>query len=203
MKSQTLNLTMEKPAKLIMLSVALPITLVNTVITLPVNAQSYSQDSYLPPEVVPVNQAINYGNASSPAKAITNVLPAAISGNNAPTVTSPITQQSFQTPQEARQSIYDSWLSNKIFPQSNGQTSYNETANPMNNFSNQSISNQNAPIGQMQNVGQVDSTANNYQNNVAPPQTQTLSGATNTPSTSQQQTTGGISHAYWCSLNSG
>jgi hypothetical protein len=66
------------------------------------------------------------------------------------------------------------------------------------------LSNQNIPAEQIQNFGLNDhqdlnnpmnTTANNYQNNPSAPQTQTLSSATNTPSTSQQRTTGGISHA--------
>jgi hypothetical protein len=204
MKSQTLNLIMEKPAKRIALSVALSIALANTAITLPVYAQGYNQDSYLPPEVVPINQSVNYGPALTSVKSIANILPVG-TGSNVPGTISQITQQqNFQTPQEARQAIYDSWANNKIFPQFNG-SSYNEATNPMNNLANQSISSQNFPAGQIQNLGQtmpqdldnrMNPTANNYQNDAAPPQTQTLSGATNTPSTSQQRTSGGISHAY-------
>lgn len=192
---------MEKPAKHAMLSVGLSIALANTVIILPVNAQS-SADSYLPPEVLPLNQSMTYTPASTSVKSISNLLPGSnTAASNVPGMLSQVTQQqNFQTPQEARQAIYDSWANNKIFSQSNGQTSYNEGINSINNLSNQSISNQNMPYGQVQNLGQrmpqnFDNQMDLTANNPSPPQTQMLSGNVNTQSTSQQRTSGGISHA--------
>ncbi len=109
-------------------------------------------------------------------------------------------QQVLQTPQEARRALYDAWTTSNIFPQSTGQASYNETSNP--NTMN-TLPNQYNPASQTQNLAsnnfqdsnnQMNTMANNYQNNPPAPEVQTLSGAATNQSTSQQRTSGGISH---------
>jgi hypothetical protein len=184
MKSQTLQLIKGKSEKQILIAVGLLITAINTASTLPVNAQSMNQDSYLPPEVIPSNQAMTYGSVPI------NTSP------KTPEI-SPVVQQAAQSPHEARQAIYNSLMGNNVYPQFNGQTSYNEANNAMNNLANPNVTNnQIQSFGQSapQNFNNQMNSTNNYQANMSPPQTQTLSGSAQTQNTSQQRTTGGISH---------
>jgi hypothetical protein len=179
MKSQTLQLIKGKSEKQILLALGLLIT------AIPVNAQSINQDSYLPPEVIPSNQAMTYGSVPMTTNAKTPDI-------------SPVVQQATaaQSPHEARQAIYNSLMGNNVYPQFSGQNSYNEANNAMN-----SLSNPNVPNNQIQSFGQTapqnfnnQMSSTDPQANISPSQTQTLSGGATTQNTSQQRTTGGISH---------
>ena len=189
MKRQALHLIKQKLSNK-KLSAAMLIALAQPIIVFP--ATAYDQDSYLPPEVIPINQT-NYNFASaSENPSVNNNL--ATNSSSISNVSAMNNQQQYQTPQEARRAIYDMLSGDKIFP-TNGQTSYNENNNSMSNLPNQ------MPNNQMQSLGQnnsqdfnnpMNTLANN--SNASPSQTQTLSGPVNTQPTSQQRTSGGISH---------
>lgn len=178
---------MEKTSdKQIILSIGLLIG-VSPAIILSANAQNYN--SYLPPEVIPSNQAINYSAAT----------------NNNPNLSkfgSEAAQpEMYQTPQETRQVMANA-MQNYNAMQNQG-TSYNEMGNtsnqntfnqgmqgiPYNQFNQAQNFNQSMP----QNFNQMNTLPDNQYNPV-PPQTQTLSGQPLVQSVSKQRTTGGISH---------
>ncbi len=190
MKRQTLTLIFNNSSdRQILLSAGVLSLAVNGALTLSVNAQ----ESFLPPEVIPMNHPVTYNSAAqnintSPA----SFTPATV--NNA---------QALQTPQEARQALYHSLMGNNIYPQFTGQNNNqnnnmnaNQAFNPNQNF-NQSIAPQNMPQTWTTQMNSQDnmSIAQNNNSNIAPNQGQTLSGNVATQNTSQQRTTGGISHA--------
>jgi len=164
-------------------------------------AQSMTQDTCLPPEVIPVNAAIKY-TANTPTSSVGN-----LSVENAPGIVpaaaQPVAQPAFQSAQEARQAMFNSLMGTNVYPQFSGQnTSFNQTDNMAGGqnlsqslpqtLSNSQDSQSNLITPNQYNNQYPNQFNNNNLVNAAPSETQTLSGATNTPSTSQPRTSGGI-----------
>jgi hypothetical protein len=191
MKKQTLAQILKSSSdRRMLLSVGILSTVVNGAFSLSVNAQGYSQDSFLPPEVIPASQAINYNSRYQSLNPVATNTPAA---------------EVLQTPQEARQALYHSLMGTNIYPQFNGQSinqnpNFNQSMTPQNMA--QGMSTQGMPQGMPQTwtnqISPQDNMSvaqNTIASNAAPPQAQTLSGNVAAQNTSQQRTTGGISHA--------
>lgn len=201
MKRQTLTLILKDSSatRRMLLSVGMISTVINGAFSLSVNAQSYHQDSFLPPEVIPVNQAITYNSKSENSNTVVSNAQNTASIQNAPGI------QDYQTPQEARQALYHSLMGTNTYPQFSGQ-SFNQNNNLTSNMNANQTFNQGTPQSTMpQNMPQTWTTQmspqsnislsqNNNLSNIAPAQTQILSGNVATQATSQQRTTGGISH---------
>lgn len=206
MKSQILALINQKPsAKRISLLSGVVFTIANCAISLPVGAQ----DSFLPPEVIPVSQAINYGSTvnqygNAQTIAPTQSMPMAAPGMN----TQGISAQAMQTPQEARQALYHSLMGNNVYPQFNGQApnqstnltgnnnnmNANQSFNPSRSFNDGTAQTLNNQMPSTTNMPMAQNNMNNVPATASPSQAQTLSGNVASQNTSQQRTTGGISH---------
>ncbi len=206
MKKQILALINQKPSnKKVFLSTGVVFAIANTAITLPVNAQA---ESFLPPEVIPVSQAFNYGskyNSVNNTSNLSQLQSPGLTAQNTPQNISTLGTQ--QTPQEARQALYHSLMGSNTYPQFNGQT-FNQVSNTPGNIAGNMTTPSFGP-SQSYNEGNAQTLSNQLNNqmqpmanmqmpqnmsNVAPPQTQVLSGTVATQNTSQQRTTGGISH---------
>ena len=199
MKRQTLPLILKNSSnKRTLLSAGILSTVVNSAFSLSVNAQGYSQESFLPPEVIPVNQTVNYNSQPQNFNSISNV-------QSAPASQISQVGQSMQTPQEARQALYHSLMGTNNYPQFNGQTINSSNDMNANQALNQSNTAQSAPQNWSNQTSQQDNISVNQNSNanVAPQQAQTLSGNVATQATSQQRTTGGISHLTGAATGTG
>lgn len=173
-----------------MLSAGLSIALLNTA---SVNAQSSSNDSYLPPEVIPVSQNYNSSFAGSP---ISNN--SSINSINNFSAFSQRGPQAYQTPQESRKALYDMLLQAGT-PTRQNNNPINNGSVDTNNVPNQNIASNQGQIApqNVQTLGSpVNTVANNYQTSPSIPQAQTLSGPSAFQSTAQQPNSRGIAGIY-------
>ena len=193
-----INKQSERPLVLSAGLVLIAISLSNT--GLMAGAQSLNQD--LPPEVMPVNTAIKYTEATTTSGVSSDQVPGIVLGAQ------PAAQSAVQSAQEARQSLFNSLMGTNIYPQFADQASFNQSSNQSGNMAGgqnlgqnvpQTLSND--PASQSNSLGQSNlitpnqfNNTNQYSNsaNAMPGQTQTLSGSSNTPLTSQPRTSGGI-----------
>lgn len=192
-KQALARITKKQSEKQTLLSIGLLCAAINGVIITPVSAQSMDQSAFLPPEVIPVNSAVNYSSApasNSAAPGMGNNNPSNANASGSPAVGM---QPRLQTAQDYRSALFNSLKGTSFEPQPQVNQSMVQASN------NQAGLAANWPGSNNSQLGQSNLISPNQANNsinTFPTQTQTLSGSVNAASGTQTRpnSSNGLAH---------